>query len=272
MSKIRGSRNRKPYVGRWMLLLCILVVAALLAKVGLRLYDYYQYAEERPISWSFNKHSDDTLRVAFIGDSWAAYHASSDTLLQSLLSGDRRPASVTSLGNVGAKSKEIYQRFFTTSLPLLMQQPDYCVLSAGINDAVAKMGSGYYVHHYLLMIRLLLQAGIKPVVLEMPEVNYRAIAEREGWLMRIHHRISALMTGSEMYSFDAYRRDLWHALVENGLQDSVSFVKADAWNPDGYRDGRCLYRADETHLNALGYQKLDSCIASILKAKKVKKK
>ena len=272
MSKIRGSRNRKPYVGRWMLLLCILVVAALLVKVGLRLYDYYQYAEERPISWSFNKHSDDTLRVAFIGDSWAAYHASSDTLLQSLLSGDRRPASVTSLGNVGAKSKEIYQRFFTTSLPLLMQQPDYCVLSAGINDAVAKMGSGYYVHHYLLMIRLLLQAGIKPVVLEMPEVNYRAIAEREGWLMRIHHRISALMTGSEMYSFDAYRRDLWHALVENGLKDSVFFVKADAWNPDGYRDGRCLYRADETHLNALGYQKLDSCIASILKAKKVKKK
>ena len=128
------------------------------------------------------------------------------------------------------------------------------------------MGKDYYVHHYMLILQQLLDLRIKPVVLEMPEVNYRAIAGREPWTMRLRHALSTLMTGSELYGFDSYKTGLIKAIKKANLQKRVVYISADTWNPDGYRDSRELYMPDETHLNSMGYGVLDSCIvAAILK-------
>ena len=239
------------------------VIAVLLLLLGsLRLHPYYRLAKNQELIMdSIVNFQRDTLKVAFIGDSWAAYQHPYDFLLCSMLSNDGRLISVTSKGNVGAKSHEIYERMFSTTKPILMERPEYCVISAGINDAVAKLGKEYYVHHYMLILQQLLELGIKPVVLEMPEVNYRAVAGREPWTMRIRHILSSLMTGSELYGFDSYKVALIKTIKKADMQSRIIYISADSWNAAGYQDKRGLYLDDEIHLNAKGYEVLDSCIA-----------
>lgn len=241
----------------------IAITMILLLLGTLRLHLYYNLAKKQMLLRRETIGvSNDTLKIAFIGDSWAAYHHDHDVELESMFNAQGLPAHVLSIGNVGAKSKEIYQRIYSTTKPMLLKQPDYCIVSAGINDAVAKLGKDYYVHHYLLILQQLLDLKIKPVVLEMPEVNYRAIAGREPWTMRMRHFLSSLMTDSEVYGYDSYKTALAEAIKRAELQNRIVYIPADSWNPDGYRDPRGLYLSDETHLNAKGYDTLDSCIAS----------
>jgi len=239
-----------------------MIASSALLLGGIRCHSYYQFAANNEMIYNGSSSKNDTFKVAFIGDSWAAYHVANDTYLQSFLSDFGEPVLVKSKGNVGAKSKEIYERLFTTTKPLLEWHPDYCVISAGINDAVAKIGKDYYVHHYMLILQQLVDMGIKPVVLEMPEVNYRAIASREPWTMRMRHLLSSLVTDSELDGFVSYKTALMSAIRMAGLQSCIVYVSANSWNTDGFRDVRNLYLSDETHLNARGYEVLDSCISS----------
>lgn len=243
----------------------VIITVVLLLVGALRLHPYYHLAKKQNmIKETMSNISSDTLRIAFIGDSWAAYHHDYDMELESLFIEKGLPSRVISIGNVGAKSREIYQRMYSTTKPVLLEHPDYCILSTGINDAVAKMGKDYYVHHYMLILQQLLDLDIKPVVLEMPEVNYRAIAGREPWTMRLRHILSSMMTGSELYGFDSYKSALVSAIKKPDMQNRILYISADSWNPEGYQDPRGLYMTDETHLNAKGYEVLDSCIASAI--------
>lgn len=242
------------------------IITVVLLLIGsFRLHPYYHLVKKQNmIKETMPNISSDTLKIAFIGDSWAAYHHDYDTKLESMLYDKGRLACVVSRGNVGAKSKEIYQRMYSTTKPVLLEHPDYCIVSAGINDAVAKMGKDYYVHHYMLILQQLMELGIKPVVLEMPEVNYRAIADREPWTMRMRHILSSLTTGSELYGFDSYKTALISAIKKSDMQNRIVYISADSWNPSGYQDPKELYLSDETHLNAMGYEVLDSCMASTI--------
>lgn len=246
------------------LLITLTIVVAVMALIlgGLRCHPYYQYTKIKCVRIPEKPLLYDSLRVAFIGDSWANYHHDFDTVLQNLLVKDSLVIAVKSRGNVGAKSKEIYERLSSTTKSILEWHPDYCIISAGINDTVAKLGPDFYVYHYSLIIRQFLNVGVKPIVLEMPEVNYRAIVNRESVFMRIRHSISAFITDSEMYSFSQYRTALSSFITSNGLNDSILYISAESWNPMGFRDKRKLYLPDETHLNAKGYHLLDSCLAS----------
>ncbi len=239
------------------------ITMLLLCLGSLRFHPYYHLAKKQMLLRGETiEVSNDTLKIAFIGDSWAAYHHDYDLELDSMLNALGQHVRVLSIGNVGAKSKEIYQRMYSTTKPVLLEQPNYCIISAGINDAVAKLGKDYYVHHYMLILQQLLDLDIKPVVLEMPEVNYRAIAGRERWTMRLRHVLSSVITDSELYGFESYKTALTNAIKNAGLQNHIVHISADLWDPDGYRDSRGLYSSDETHLNAKGYEVLDSCIAS----------
>lgn len=241
------------------------ITLLLLMMGSLRLHPYYHLVKKQSMLGEEMHHSpNDTLRVAFIGDSWAAYHHDYDLHLDSLFMLQGQLTRVSSMGNVGAKSKFIYLQLYAMTKPLLQEHPDYCVVSAGINDAVAKMGVDFYVHHYMLILHQLIDLGIKPVILEMPEVNYRAIFGREPWTMKMRHVLSALLTGAEMFSFNSYKTSLKDAIQKNGLRERVVYVSADLWNAGGYHDHRHLFQPDETHLNAKGYEVLDSCIASVI--------
>lgn len=241
----------------------IAFAVTLLLLGSLRLHPYYHLAKRQKLVMDGMGYiSNDTLNVAFIGDSWAAYHHDYDRVLETILNKKGQSAHVVSVGDVGAKSHGIYERIYSTTKPLLMEQPEYCIISAGINDAVAKLGKEYYVHHYMLILQQLLELGIRPVVLEMPEVNYRAVADREPWTMRIRHILSSLMTGAELYGFASYKSALQQAIQKADMQSRIIYISAESWNADGYRDKRNLYLSDGVHLSDSGYEVLDSCIAS----------
>lgn len=243
----------------------VVITVLILFLASIRLHPYYHLAKKQIIdSERMHAFHGDTLKIAFIGDSWATYHHDYNLNLESMLTENGLPSHVISIGNVGAKSKEIYMRLYSTTRPLLKEQPDYCVVSAGINDAVAKLGEDYFVHHYMLILEQLLILGIKPVVLEMPEVNYHAIASREKWTMKIRHVLSSMLTGAEMYGFESYRNALKKAINQKGLQSRIIYIHTDSWNADGYMDARDIYLPDETHLNARGYSVLDSCISAAI--------
>ena len=236
-----------------------------------RVYDYFSWDEETTTPHApITMHDDDTLRVVMIGDSWAAYHHNYDTILASMLQEKtQKPVSFTSSGLVGAKTRAIYELMFDSISPigtqnLINRKPEYCIISAGINDAVAKMGIQNYCHHYGLIIRHLLAAGIKPVILDMPDVDYKAVYERESIMSNIRHRISSWLTGAPMWSFKDYRNELYLKISQEGLKNRMVYIPSTEWNPKGYEDSRDLYLEDHVHLNEKGYYLMDSCIVSYI--------
>ena len=219
------------------------------------------------------------LRVVMIGDSWAGLHAELgyDTLMTHLLTESmQEPVHFVSKGRGGAKSKDVY-RFMFSSLctpdemaagyctqPLIESAPHYCIVMAGINDAAACLGSHYYIENYRLIIAWLLENGIKPVVVEMPDVNIRGLYGGKPLNDYLVDCLRSWLTHCTMYSVTEYSEALRSMLVAQGLMGHVVYIPKDAWNADGYQDPRNLYLSDEIHLNAKGYHLLDSCIASYI--------
>ena len=44
--------------------------------------------------------------------------------------------------------------------------------------------------------------------------------------------------------------------------DSIIYIPAVSWNPEGWRDKRDIYTDEHFHLNLLGYKILDSTFAA----------
>lgn len=235
------------------------------------LYNYYSWADEKTMSFPPKAIPvNDTLQVIMIGDSWAAYHDYYDSMMTRMLQEKlQKPVSVTSSGMVGAKTKTIYEKMFDSISPigtqkLIAKQPGYCIISAGINDAVAKMGTSNYCHHYGFIIKNLLSAGIKPIVLDMPDVDYNAVYQRESFISKIRHRLSSWFTNAPLWSFEEYRKALFHMINQENIKNDIIYIPATDWNPKGFGDPRELYAEDHIHLNKKGYQILDSCITSYI--------
>lgn len=246
-----------------------MLILVSLIYIGIILRDYYSFAEEIISSPCNTTQHHDTVTVIFIGDSWASYHSEYDQHLKKCIESRlNKPAKVISRGTVGAKTKFIYTAMHddspTGTKELIGISPDYAIVSTGINDAVAKMGTEYYCHHYNLIIKELISAGIKPIIIDMPQVNYKAIYQRESIIAQIRHRISSWLTGAPLWSFEDYRIALQSLLNRNGLSKQLIFIPASEWNPGGYKDSRMLYKDDHVHLNEKGYLLLDSCITSYI--------
>ena len=217
---------------------------------------------------------DDTLRVLMIGDSWAGMHHSGrcDTMLQAMLAQRvTRPVKMVANGRGGGKSKEIYHLMFRETTPatdswacteeLLKLGADYCIVSAGINDAAGNLGPDVFCQNYLLIVRTLLAWHMRPVVIEMPDVDINGLYHDKPIRHRMVDRLRAWRTGADMYDVTKYRQELRRRLQADGLMDSVVYVPCASWNELGFRDERNLYIGDHVHLNHEGYRKLDSCLA-----------
>lgn len=247
--------------------LIILLILVSLIYIGSLFRNYYSYAEDIVSSHSNTTQNNDTITVIFFGDSWASYHSKYDQQLKRRIESKLiKTAKVISRGTVGAKTKFIYTAMHddppTGTKELIELSPDYAIISAGINDAVAKMGAENYCHHYHLIIKELISAGIKPIIIDMPQVDYRAIYQRESLVTRIRHRISAWYTGAPLWSFEDYHTALQSLISQYETNKHLIYIPASEWNPKGYKDYRHLYLDDHIHLNEKGYNILDSCITS----------
>lgn len=264
-------RHIKRHKKAMLAVIIVIIVVMMLCLVS-QLYRYCSYADEQllDIRTTYTAdvcHTDsDTISVLLIGDSWAAYHQSHDLQLEKLLQQmTGRSVSVTSKGLVGAKTKAIYEALCDSVgcfLNELQQKADYCIVSAGINDAVAGMGPDNYTHHYTLIIRQLHRMGITPVIIDMPDVDYNKVRQREATLMGLRHRLMSLAMGIPDKDFRPYRNALREQLKAVDNNGSIIYVPHEEWNRQGVFDTRQLYLKDGIHLNSQGYSVLDSCLAS----------
>lgn len=237
--------------------------------IGYIIVGYYSLADEIITQKTKNTHEGDSLIVICMGDSWASYHSQYDQHLKTCIETKvKKPTKVISKGTVGAKTKSIYKEMHidgpSGTKELIELLPNYAIVSAGINDAVAKMGTKNYCHHYNLIIKELISAGIKPIIIDMPQVDYKAIYQRESIIAKIRHHISSWITGAPLWTFDNYRSALQSLIRQDAIKNRLIYIYAFEWNPEGFKDSRHLYLEDHVHLNEKGYFLLDSCLTSTI--------
>lgn len=255
----------------------IIFLLAVLLSLGL-IYGYYYsrwrhfWSIAQPLkSYEITEKSDDTLRVIMIGDSWAGVHhgLQMDTFLCSELK--RRvsqPVKVISKGKGGAKSKGIYQLMFESdgdgTKTLFQNAPNYCIISAGINDAAANLGTKQFCAHYRMILSFLLEHKIKPIIIEIPDVDLWHLYGGKPKKDLLVDFFKSTMSQCCMYNYSEYREALKKMLKDENLIASVIYIPMRVWNGKGTALNDELFISDRVHLNKNGYERLDVCIANAI--------
>ena len=273
---VNGATNM--VIMRKLLLWLLGVIGAVLVVVWLWRPMYKPVEPFAP--YQVKTHDDDTLRVIMIGDSWVYFHETlrrDSTLEQKIKKelGNNR-VKLVAKGKGGAVSGEIYERMSAERMlatefdlnnctqSMIEQGADYCIISAGINDARQRRGKQYYTTNYYHIIRLLLSYGIRPVVMEIPEVEVDEAFRGNTLYYQLRSRIAMSYFETNLYGTHDYRQALIDTLNTYHLMDSIIYIPASSWNPDGWRDKRDIYTDDHFHLNLKGYEILDSCFAKMI--------
>lgn len=210
-------------------------------------------------------HNDDTIRIAYIGDSWAYNHKKMKCVIDSMIYAQtEKLVQIRNVGVCGLTSKEIYKDIFTNKemRSVIEWGPDFCFVSAGINDSNIKNGSYNYKENMRLLISLLLDNHITPVLLEIPYYDIYYTFWRMSFETLYSSIRSMLYTKLPVNCIDSYSNAYNDLVNEQQWQNDVITIKRDYWNPNGYEGQKELYTSDRMHLNQDGYFVLDSCIAS----------
>ena len=231
--------------------------------LGFVLHNYYAPPAERPV-YIIPHHLDDTLRIAYIGDSWAAMHNEHPCIIAQIISERiHRPVKVLSYGLHGKTSKEIYESLFDHhDMHFLIEQGcDYCFISAGINDTYKEMSTDYYKISMDLIIQFMLANNIHPIILEIPDYDIRKSYNWQRPSRKWLRRFSMFVTGTPLECKQEFRNTLKSIILEKNYQDKVDLIGIQEWNSHYIEDLKTYYVGDGMHLNQNGYKKLDSCIA-----------
>lgn len=245
----------------WLIVLTLAVSSLCCIVIGYAFYNYYTPPKERK-AYIIPQHNDDTLRVAYIGDSWAAMHKEQDSILAQIIEDSiHRPVKVSSFGIHGKTSKEMYESMFDNQSlrKFMMQGYDYCFISAGINDTYKKMSTDYYKKSIDYMSRFLLTNHIQPIILDIPDYDIVKAYENQQTARQVLRKISTLITGSQIDCKQTFRNALSDLINENNKW-RISILKYQEWNRDYQNDLESYYISDGMHLNKKGYARLDSCI------------
>lgn len=245
------------------IIIVIVIIVCACVFIANSAYQYYAPPAFRE-PYQMTNH-EDTLRIAYIGDSWAFMHREHDCLIAKLLEDTiHRPVKVHSYGICGLTSKEIYENLFDNSdFKHFLQKRgyDYCFVSAGINDTYKKMSTTYYKHSIEGIIQFLLESHIRPIILEIPDYDIQKTFDRQKQSRIILRRLSMYVNDTPLDCKQMFRDALDELIHEKGYQDIVSVIRYKSWNNDYSNDLKQLYLDDGMHLNERGYTKLDSVIA-----------
>lgn len=228
-------------------------------------YQYYAPPSYRQ-PFHMKQDSEDTLRIAYIGDSWAYWHNKHKCQIAQLLKDTlHRPVIVHSYGICGLTSKEIYENMFENNdfIDFLTKRRyEYCYVSAGINDTHKKMGITYYQQSINNIIQLMLTNNIHPIIQEIPDYDIKKIDDLQKPYKRIIRRIYMFFNNIPIDCKQKFRDALDNMIREKGYQNKVGIIRYKTWNNDYRNDLNHLYSHDHLHLNENGYAKLDSAIAN----------
>lgn len=225
---------------------------------------YHYYAPPRLREPYQMKKPDDTLRIAYIGDSWADMHKDFDNEMATILVKTlHRPVKVQSHGMRGLTSKEIYESLYDNPCFRHFFQDTgyaYCYISVGINDTYKKLSSTYYKNSIDGIIQLLLANNIHPIIQEIPNYDIPKTFYSQTKSKKALRYLSMLINNTPKDCKEEFRNILDDLFIEKGYHDKVSIIRYKSWNNDYQNDLRYLYVGDGMHLNTEGYAKLDSVI------------
>ena len=100
--------------------------------------------------------------------------------------------------------------------------------------------------------------------MEIPEVEVDEAFRGNTLYYQLRSRIAMSFLETNLYGTHDYRQALIDTLNTYRLMDSIIYIPASSWNPDGWRDRRDIYTDDHFHLNLKGYEILDSCFAKMI--------
>jgi hypothetical protein len=204
------------------------------------------------------------LYIGLVGDSWVEAEGIGLAMEGYLAEADI-PAVVMSSGHSGATSKQIYRNLVEnhggphSAYSLLMDERiKYLVVVAGVNDTSRHMGSDYYAHHMMGIIRAISNRGIKPVVLDVPEHGIKC-ATFKSWARvakRFVYRFA--VDGGEIDVIKRYRAALACAM-EQLPANTVVRVRFDEFIAN--YDEKIDWYEDPQHLTPEGRAELGRLIA-----------
>ena len=250
------------------LILFLLIIVSICGVLSYYAYHYYASPQLRKSFQMSDNQQTDTLRIAYIGDSWAFLHHDHSCLISKMIEDSiHTPVKVHSYGICGLTSKEIYQNMFDNDdFKQFLQKRtyNYCFISAGINDSYKKMSASYYKKSIEGIIQLLLDNHIYPIVMEIPDYDIKLAYERQTLCKKALRRLSMTINRCQLDCKQMLRDALNELIKEKGYNNRVSIIRYKAWNANGDKDLKDLYVSDGMHLNETGYAKLDSIIASTI--------
>lgn len=244
----------------------ILILVCIFMLLTYKMYNYYAPPQQQE-PFLLNTHNDDdTLQIAYIGDSWAYNHQEHNCHIEQILEDSiHQPVRVLSYGICGSTSKEIYESMFRDNdLSRFLQKHNfsYCIISAGINDTYKKMSTSYYKKSMDGIIQLLLANHIHPVIMEIPDYHIEKAYERQTDSKKILRKISMIVNKTPLDCKQLFRKALDDFIQEKKYSDKVNIIRYQSWNNNYLNDLNTLYLKDGMHLNEKGYAKLDSVIAN----------
>jgi len=196
------------------------------------LIDRFSYSKEL-LFYSIPVDKDATLTIGIIGDSWV-WGGKLDSLLHNGLLEKGFKNKIISSGNPGAKSKLINQNLFDengndySSKFVIENNPDYCIVIAGVNDAASQIGGHFYSYHMSLIIKTLLHYKIKPIIVSCPEFGIKETIDKMNFLSKNRNIISAYFNNKgEIDNIKTYRKILADELDSENLKDSIILIDFD---------------------------------------------
>ena len=243
----------------------ILITIVIIAFIGYGMYHYYTSPMKRT-PYLITNNKEDTIRIAYIGDSWAFMHREHNCQIARLLSEEiKHPVKVHSYGICGLTSKEIYENMFdNTDFKQFLQKRRYryCFISAGINDSYKKMSTSYYQQSMNYIIQFLLSNNIHPLVLEIPDYDIEKSFDRQTLSRKVLRYLSMFVNGTPIDCKQSFRDALNQMIQKEGYTNKISVIQYQIWNGNGDKDLSTLYQKDGMHLNDYGYASLDTVIVN----------
>ena len=155
------------------------------------------------------------------------------------------------------KNKKMYQKDFQH---ILEKGMDYCIISAGINDASTKVGASFYATNMELIIHHLAAIGTVPVILEIPQFDIHKAYRQTSIPTKLLRHISMTVNNDSIDCIGKYRTALAKMLAERRLEGKIIYIPHTEWSKHGYADARNIFSGDGVHLNKKGFLILDQCI------------
>ena len=246
----------------------LLLFLLLMSIIGIMTFAFYRYYGPPSMRhYSTTQHNDDTLRIAYIGDSWAAMHNDYNGRMAAIIEDSlQRPVIVKSYGICGLTSKEIYNHLFEDQkLKAFMEQGyDYCFISAGINDTYKKMSTTYYKKSMDGIFIFMTTNHIHPIILEIPDYDILKAYDRQKKSKKILRQLSMFVNNTPLDCKQLFRESLNELIREKGYEQKINIIRYKEWNANYKEDLNKLYTGDGMHLNDNGYAVLDSCIISLI--------